>query len=44
MLSGYAEIFKVHLQIEIAKLLREYCVKGDLKVITSSVTIQFALL
>jgi len=39
MLCGYTAVCKLHLQTEVAKLLREYCDKGDPKVIASTVII-----
>lgn len=44
MLWGYTAVSKLHLQTEVAKLLREYCGKGDPKVVASAVIIQFTSL
>lgn len=44
MLWGYTAVSKLHLQTEVAKLLREYCDKGDPKVIAFTVIIQFTSL
>ena len=44
MLWGYTAVSKLRLQTEVAKLLREYCDKGDPKVIAFTVIIQFTSL
>lgn len=44
MLWGYTAVSKLRLQTEVAKLLREYCDKGDPKVIASTVIIRFTSL
>lgn len=39
MLLGYTAVSKVHLQTEVAKLLKECCDKGAPEVVTSTVII-----